>query len=172
MLIVSDTGPLRYLIEVSCVDVLPRLYGQILTTPQVLQEMRHPYFPQVVSAWASLPPSWLKVESPATVQFMDTLDEGEATALSLAMERHADVLLVDERKATRVARQAGLTTAGTLAVLRDAGLSGLVDFHAAIDCLVRQTQFHHDKALIQQVIAEYEAARQLPGQGPESPGQA
>ena len=157
MLIVSDTGPLRYLIEVGCPDVLPQLYGQILTTPQVMTELRLPDFPASVRTWADNTPPWLKIESPAVVKFLDTLDEGEATALSLAIERHADVLLVDERKATRVARISGLTTAGTLAVLRDAGLSGLIDFHAAVDRLTSQTPFHHDKALIDQVVKEFDA---------------
>lgn len=159
MLIVSDTGPLRYLIQVGCSDVLPQLYGQILTTPQVMDELRLPHFPVAVRTWADRPPAWLRIESPAAVRFLDSLDEGEATALSLAIERHADVLLVDERKATRVARQSGLTTAGTLAVLRDAGLSGLIDFHAAVDRLTRQTQFHHDKDLIDQVVKDFDSKR-------------
>jgi len=40
MLIVSDTSPLRYLVEVGVIDVLPRLYGEVLTTPEVLAELR------------------------------------------------------------------------------------------------------------------------------------
>ena len=40
MLVVSDTSPLRYLIEVGAVEVLPRLYSSVLTTPQVMQELR------------------------------------------------------------------------------------------------------------------------------------
>ncbi len=156
MVIVSDTGPLRYLVEVGCTDALPRLYGQVLTTPQVMADLHLPHFPALVRGWADHPPSWLKIESPVRVRFLDDLDEGEATAISLAIERHADVLLVDERKATRIARASGLTTAGTLAVLRDAGLSGLIDFHNAVDCLISHTQFHHDKTLIDQVVREFD----------------
>jgi predicted nucleic acid-binding protein len=100
----------------------------------------------------------LSIESPATVQFLDNLDEGEATALSLAIERHADVLLVDERKATRIARDRGLVTAGTLAVLRDAALSGAINFRDAIDRLTSKTDFHHTKTLIEQVTTDFESA--------------
>ncbi len=156
MLIVSDTGPLRYLIEIECSDVLPRLYGRILTPPEVMAELRQAHFPASVHAWATHPPSWLQAESPAKIQFLDTLDAGEAAALSLAIECHADVLLVDERKATRVARESGVITVGTLGVLRDAALDGLIDFRAPIHRLAQSTRFHHDKALIDQVTADFD----------------
>jgi predicted nucleic acid-binding protein len=159
MLIVSDTSPLRYLIEVAAIDFLPRLYGEIYTTPQVLDELRQGRFPIAVQQWASDPAPWLKIASPASVQFLEELDEGEATALSLAIERRADVLLVDERKATRIARDRGLITAGTLAVLRDAALSGSLDFHSAIRRLTTATNFHHSKELIEKVTADFESAR-------------
>jgi predicted nucleic acid-binding protein len=157
LLIVSDTSPLRYLVQVGAIDLLPRLYGEVLTTPEVLGELRQGRFPADVRQWADSPPSWLKIESPAIVRFLESLDAGEATALSLAVERHADVLLVDERKAARVAHDCGLATAGTLAVLRDAALSGMVNFRETIDRLTHQTEFHHTRALIDRVIAEVEA---------------
>ena len=62
MLIVSDTSPLRYLIEIEAIDVLPRLYGEILTTPQVLTELRQGQFPAVVRHWADCLPGWLKIQ--------------------------------------------------------------------------------------------------------------
>jgi len=157
MLIVSDTSPVRYLVEIGAVDLLPRLYGEILTTPQVLGELRQGQFPPVVRQWADCPPEWLRIESPTAVHFLESLDEGEATALSLAIERHADVLLVDERKATRLARDRGLATAGTLAVLRDAALSGMVDFREAVHRLTSQTTFRHTPALIDRVSADVDA---------------
>jgi predicted nucleic acid-binding protein len=159
MLIVSDTSPLRYLVEVGAIDALPRLYGEVLTTPQVLNELRQGQFPAVVQQWAKNLPSWLKIESPARVKFADELDEGEATALSLAIERRADVLLVDERRATRIARDQGLATAGTLAVLRDAALGGMLNFRDVMQRLTGETNFHHTKALIEQVTADFEAAQ-------------
>jgi len=107
MIVVSDTSPLRYLIEVGAVDVLPRLFGEILTTPVVIGELRQGKFPEVVRQWADSPPAWLRVESPLNVQFLDRLDDGEATALSLAIERHAAAILVDERKAFSARRQRG-----------------------------------------------------------------
>ncbi len=45
MIVVSDTGPLRYLIEVDAIQALPQLYGEVLTSPQILRELRLEHFP-------------------------------------------------------------------------------------------------------------------------------
>jgi len=90
MLIVSDTGPLRYLIETRAIDALPRLYGTILTTSTVVDELQMPHFPAAVQQWAQNTPAWLKIERPQHLDFLDRLDAGEASALSLAVERRAD----------------------------------------------------------------------------------
>ena len=108
MLIVSDTGPLRYLIETDTIHVLPRLYGQIITTPTVVSELKAAHFPIAVQRWATQPPEWLMVQQPQRVDFLDQLDAGEASAISLALERHADAVLIDERLGTNVARSSGL----------------------------------------------------------------
>ena len=41
MIVVSDTSPLNYLILLSHVDVLPRLFGQVYVPPSVLNELQH-----------------------------------------------------------------------------------------------------------------------------------
>jgi hypothetical protein len=96
------------------IDVLPRLYGSIFTTSAVVEELRLPHFPATVQQWAQGPPSWLMIEQPQRVDFLDQLDAGEASAISLAVERHADAVLIDERNGTMVARSNGLSTIGTL----------------------------------------------------------
>lgn len=42
MIVVSDTGPLNYLILIGSVDLLPRLYGRVVLPLRVHQEMSHP----------------------------------------------------------------------------------------------------------------------------------
>ena len=156
MIIVSDTSPLRYLVEVEAVEALPLLYGTVLTTPQVLAELRLGHFPEKVRQWAEHAPGWLGVDQPRSISYLDRLDEGEASALSLARERAADLVLIDERAATEVARSMGLRSMGTLAVLQESGYEGYVDFHAALRKLTTNTQFRHTPALIAQVTADYE----------------
>jgi predicted nucleic acid-binding protein len=67
----------------------------------------------------SLP--WLVVEAPKDElrvgELRRSLDAGEAEAIVLAVERHADLLLVDERRGRRAAETAGLRITGLLGVL-------------------------------------------------------
>lgn len=158
MLIVCDTSPLRYLVEVEAIEALPKLYGEILTTPQVMTELRLEHFPQPVRVWAETPPGWLQVESPK-VQLFATLGAGESSALSLAHERGADLVLIDERVGTANARGVGLNTVGTLAVLHNAGLEGLIDYPNSIERLIRHTAFRHTRSLIEQVTTAFQRAQ-------------
>ena len=108
-------------------------------------------------------PVWLKVEAPLQIEFLDQLDEGEASALSLACERRCHLLLVDERAGSRVAYDCGIRTIGTLGILLEAGYENLIDFHAAVECLTSKTAFRHSKALIESVIADFERERSRRG---------
>jgi predicted nucleic acid-binding protein len=49
------------------------------------------------------------------------LDPGETQAIGLALELHADLLLIDERKATAAARALGIPTIGVLLEAKRAG---------------------------------------------------
>jgi len=91
--------------------------------------------------------------------FRDQLDDGEASALSLACERGCHLLLVDERAGSRVAHECGIRTIGTLGILLEAGYENLIDFHATIQCLATKTAFRHTKSLIGSVIADFEKER-------------
>jgi predicted nucleic acid-binding protein len=43
MIVVSDNSPLQYLVLIECIDALPKLYGNVMTTPQVINELRHAF---------------------------------------------------------------------------------------------------------------------------------
>ena len=52
------------------------------------------------------------------------LDAGEAEAIGLALQKHADWLLLDERDARRVAKSLGLKVTGVLGILLKASMDG------------------------------------------------
>jgi predicted nucleic acid-binding protein len=149
MIVVSDNSPLQYLILVECIEVLPKLYGQVLTTPQVIEELTHAEAPSGVRAWARSLPAWLKIESPLKIDFLDTIDAGEASAISLAEERHADLVLIDERAGTDAARRVGIQAIGTLGVLIEAGLEKLIDFDLVLNVLATKTSFYASANLME-----------------------
>jgi uncharacterized protein len=58
------------------------------------------------------------VKNPAeAARFSQIVDKGEAAAIELAKELHADRLLMDERKGRRLAMQEGVPVIGLLGVV-------------------------------------------------------
>jgi predicted nucleic acid-binding protein len=162
VIVVADTTPLNYLIQLGFPDVLRELYGRVLVPPAVLTEMRHPDAPPVVQAWAVSPPIWLE-ETPVgelDVTLADNLGMGERQAISLALELHAQVLLIDEQVGRRQAQERHIFVAGTLAVLIQAAVLGYCDFAETIKQL-RRCGFWLSASTEYQMMELYEKATRL-----------
>ena len=143
MIVVADTSPLNYLIQINCDSLLPKIYQQVFIPPAVLQELKHPRAPQSVKLWLRHLPSWLEIHSlrmppDNTLTF---LDPGEREAIQLATEQHADLLLIDERRGRTEAAHRGLATTGTLGVLLAADKLGLIDRKLMYGKLITETSF-------------------------------
>jgi hypothetical protein len=76
------------------------------------------------------------------VRAAEGLDIGEAAALSLAVEIHADAVLIDERRGHEVALQLGLHPIGLLGILLRAKAVGIVaQIAPVIEMLERDAGF-------------------------------
>lgn len=62
--VIADTTLLRYLIEIEVVEVLPVLFGQVITPPAVIHDLQHANTPDVVRTWIASPPAWLVIQAP------------------------------------------------------------------------------------------------------------
>jgi predicted nucleic acid-binding protein len=49
--VVSDTSPINYLCVIGAVDVLPKIFTEVLIPPMVLAELRHSRAPRQVAVW-------------------------------------------------------------------------------------------------------------------------
>lgn len=157
MIVISDTSPLRYLISIGHVDVLPVLYGRILCPPEVLAECLHLQSPATLRAWMSKPPAWLVVATSAstwTHSELARLDEGEAAAIRLAHDQAADLLLMDERKGRQIAQSLGFRVSGVLAVIADAARLQLLDFDQAVFKLTQETNFRVSLNVIEAIRSQ------------------
>lgn len=143
-LIVSDTSPICYLYLIGILDLLPKLYGEIIIPPAVEAELLTNDSP--VKDWMNQSSSWLRIQSPSKLIPDLNLDEGESEAISLALELNADRLLIDERAGRSAAISHGLRVAGTLAVILDAAEKKLIDGMDVIDRL-QQTSFFASEEL-------------------------
>jgi predicted nucleic acid-binding protein len=138
-IIISDASPLHYLVLIREAEVLPALYGEILIPQAVAEELLRSQTPEAVRAWLLHPPAWLNIVPPRTEGISNPaladLGQGEGEAIALALDRHADLVLMDDREGVEVARRFGLTVIGTLGVLERAAERALIDLPEAVNRL-------------------------------------
>lgn len=129
--VVSDTGPLIALARVGRLDLLRRLYGQIVIPSAVHDELALGSDRPGAKALAiALEAGWVSVQ-PATYpdvvsEIARHLDRGEAEAIALAEQRSTRFLLIDDAKGRRIARQRGVRVAGVAGMLLAAKSQGVL----------------------------------------------
>lgn len=144
MIVVADTSPINYLVQLEYAELLQAIYGEVSIPSAVIQELGHPGAPTIVRMWAERIPRWMNVSDPKKIVEFERkdLDLGEQHAISLALEISAGLLLADDQAARMEAARFKLETTGTLGVLLAASRRGLVDGHAALARLTRETSFY------------------------------
>jgi len=106
VIVLADNSVISCLAELGELPLLQRLYGAVTITRSVKEEAMHSGAPIALRAFVEEPPNWLlMVEDPLQLlQECRSLGMGEATAISLAAQsRGESVLLLDERKARKIA---------------------------------------------------------------------
>ena len=151
MIIVSDTTPVNYLVLIGEIDLLEKLYGRIIIPQAVANEFHHPKTPLAVQNWITSPPTWIEIKAATALDPTINLGAGETEAISLAIELSADQLLLDERKARKLAKARGFTVTGTLNILEYAALQELIDLPMVIAKL-QQTTFRAPADLVQAIL--------------------
>ncbi|GHU83658.1 hypothetical protein FACS189468_8960 [Spirochaetia bacterium] len=118
-LVISDTSCLIGLTNIGKLDVLNELYGTVLVTPEVAQE------------YALTLPEWITVkavtDSQKTITFNEVIDLGESSAIALATELENVLVIIDERRARKIAIGLGLEITGTLGLLIRAYEQGFIE---------------------------------------------
>jgi len=158
LIVVSDTSPVLNLARIGRLELLALLYRQVLIPSAVYDELTA-YKSGLPGAIDLASRPWLVVASAndrkRVQEFREDLDRGEAEAIVLAIERRADLLLVDERRGRRIATVAGLTATGLLGVLVRAKRAGLIDLgKPVLDELIRTARFWIGPDLYAEVLTE------------------
>ena len=159
MLVVADASPFVALLQIGEVEVLPALFGTVTVPQVVLDELRAAARPVVVRAFAASTPHCLQVRDPRITRPFHKLHAGEEAAIGLALEIDADLLLIDDRDGIRVARQHGLATARTAAVMLQAANAGsLADLAAAFERL-KGTDFRVPRSVLDDLLEVHRRTR-------------
>lgn len=126
ILIVADTGPINYLIQIGHIGLLSRLARQVVLPRSVVTELQHPAAPDLVRAWAAAPPEWVEIHTAKELVEEPDISDTDREAIALAMELGASVLLMDDQQARRCAARLGVATMGTIGILEVAAGRDLV----------------------------------------------
>ena len=143
-IIVSDTSCLILLDKLSRIDLLKSLFGNITITQIIADE-----FGKTV-------PDFIHIEDPKDINYQKILesflDPGEASAIALALEEDDCLLIIDEFKGRREAKQLGLKYTGTIGLLIAAKEKGLISSVKDIIDEIRKTDFRISETLIKEAM--------------------
>ena len=129
MLVVSNTSPIANLAAIGRLGLLREQFHSLLCPAEVWRELlAHPDSTARAEIEQARRDGWLVVSEEASSQeeWSGRLDPGEAKALALAVHKKADLILLDESAARRVARELSLAHTGVLGILLCARRSGRI----------------------------------------------
>jgi predicted nucleic acid-binding protein len=155
-LVIADTGPVNYLLLIGHIEILPALFEKVILPSAVQDELTDPRTPASVRSWITNPPSWVDVRhtaNPLPSSLLDDLGAGETAALTLAAELHADLVLIDDRRAVAAAHEMGITVTGTMGLLARASKRGMIDLADAFARL-KLTNFRYRQETMDKFLAE------------------
>lgn len=128
-LIVSNTGPLIALDACNQLDLLRSLYTRVVVPEEVERELARGGGTALPSGLTADHRAWIEVlplSNPPSAALLTRLDAGEASVITLALEIGAPIVLIDERRGLRVARDEGLNAIGSVGALMLAKRKGFL----------------------------------------------
>lgn len=129
MIIVSNTSPIINLAAIDQLNILQKLYDKIIIPEAVYHE--------IVITGAGQPGSkeipkldWIATQKVSNKSLLKALqyelDDGEAEAITLAIELNSDLLLIDERIGRSVASRFNVKYVGLIGSLFEAKSKGII----------------------------------------------
>lgn len=141
-IIISDTSCLILLHKIGELEILHKLFGAVVTTQEVADEFGIPL------------PSWIELQQPSNTKYQSiieaSVDKGEASAIALAIEHENSLLIIDELKGRKLAHHLALNITGTVGILVEAKIVGLIPSVSTLLMKIKQTNFRisHELELI------------------------
>jgi len=140
--VVVDSTCLIGLEKIGRLDLLPHLFQPVHAPPEVESE-------------SGFTPAWLGIEIPSNPALVSALkvmvDDGEAEAIALALERNCRIVL-DDRKARDLAQRMGLKVIGTVGILVRAKRAGLLPWVNPLLNELTEKGFHLSEELKREAL--------------------
>ncbi|MCD6011781.1 MAG: hypothetical protein K0Q79_1643 [Flavipsychrobacter sp.] len=132
-IVIADTSCFILLDKINELYLLQKVFGLVTTTQDIADEFRKPL------------PEWVKIEAVTNKDYQLLLqleiDNGEASAIALAIEAQNALLILDDNKARKLAARLNLAYTGTLGVILKAKQAGNIPFIKPILQKIQGTNF-------------------------------
>jgi predicted nucleic acid-binding protein len=144
--IISDTSCFIILSKIGELDLLKKIYGQIVTTSDIVEE------------FGETLPDWVIIENVSDKSRQRILelqiDRGESSAIALALEIPKSTLILDDFKARKIAEQLGISFTGTIGVIIKAKLNGIIPSIKPYLEKIKETNFRISAEIELQALKE------------------
>ena len=150
--VVVNTTPLIALSHVGQLDILKKLYGEIIIPKAVYRELSAKT-ESICKKAVDRSLEWIRVENiknqMAKTMYKTQLHDGEVEVMILSKEIAADVVIIDDANAKKHAKYLGLPVTGTLGVLIKAKREGHINELKPILHQMAENGIYISKSLIE-----------------------
>lgn len=144
--IISDTSCFIILSKIGELELLYKLYGQIITTLDIAEE-----FGETLPNWVTIE----KVSDKYRQRILEMqIDKGESSAIALALEVPNCTLILDDFKARKIAQNLGLSFTGTIGIIIKAKLNGTIPSIKPYLEKIKETNFRISAEIELQALKE------------------
>ena len=156
MIVVSDTTAISCLLKLNKLHLLKLFAAEIYLPEAVWEELL-----RLEKAGFNLAvlrdDSWITVtevkNSQLVTQLQKELDAGESEAIALALEKHPDFLLIDEKEGRAKANDLGIPTIGLIGVLLSLKNNHLLPaIKPILDELLNEAGFYLSESFYQKIL--------------------
>ena len=142
--VISDTSTLIIFRKINNFDLLAKVYGELITTPEIAKEFGENL------------PKWIIIQSANDKKYQEFLetqvDLGEASAIALAKELDDVLLLLDDLKARKLASRLNLKYTGALGIITKAKQLLIIEAVKPLINKLIATNFRISKKIIDEIL--------------------
>ena len=142
--IIADTSCLIIYDKISKLEILRDTFAELIVTDEVAEK------------FGSELPGWITIRQITNqdqyFELAKNLGKGEASSITLALELDDSLLIIDERKGRKVAKEMKIEIIGSLGVLVKAKETGAIESVKEVLDLIDKTNFRISNSIKEQVL--------------------
>lgn len=156
MTVICDATPLINFAAIYRLNILENVFGKVIIPNAVYIETTNLKFPSARTIIKSVNSDWLEIRTvTSTINIPTDLDLGEREVIALALEITNPRVLLDERRARKVAQNLRLKVIGTIGILLLAKNKGIITrVSPLLDAIIFDARYWISKPLYQKVLEQ------------------